>query len=37
MALILTTFAELIVLVFSLWLLFRSTMASAEYPKTETA
>jgi hypothetical protein len=37
MALILTTFAELIVLVFSLWLLFRSTMASAEYPQTETA
>jgi hypothetical protein len=36
MALILITFAELIVLVFSLWLLFRSTSASAEYPQAES-
>lgn len=32
MALILTLFAELIVLVFSLWLLFRTTLGSPEYP-----
>jgi len=31
MALILTVFGELVVLVFSLWLLFRSTVASAEF------
>jgi hypothetical protein len=37
MALILTTFAELIVLVFSLWLLFRTTMGSPEYPQTDAA
>jgi hypothetical protein len=34
MALILTLFAELIVLVFSLWLLFRTTMGSPEIPAT---
>jgi hypothetical protein len=33
MALILTLFAELIVLVFSLWLLFRTTMGSPEFPQ----
>ncbi len=33
MALILTLFAELIVLVFSLWLLFRTTMGSEEFPQ----
>jgi hypothetical protein len=33
MALILTLFAELIVLIFSLWLLFRTTLSSAEYPR----
>jgi hypothetical protein len=33
MALILTLFAELIVLVFSLWLLFRTTLGSAEFPQ----
>src|SRR5262249_32566534 len=32
MALILTLFAELLVLVFSLWLLFRTTLGSPEYP-----
>jgi hypothetical protein len=32
MALILTLFAELLVLVFSLWLLFRTTLRSPEYP-----
>jgi len=31
-ALILTLFAELIVLVFSLWLLFRTTLGSPEFP-----
>jgi hypothetical protein len=36
-ALILTLFAELIVLVFSLWLLFRTTFGSAEFPQTTTA
>jgi hypothetical protein len=33
MALILTLFAELIVLVLSLWLLFRTTMGSPEFPE----
>ena len=33
MALILTLFAELIVLVFSLWLLFRTTFGSPEFPQ----
>jgi hypothetical protein len=37
MALILTVSAELVVLVFSLWLLFRATMGSPEYPPTEAA
>ena len=32
MALIVTTFGEFTVLVFSLWLLFRTTLPSAEYP-----
>jgi hypothetical protein len=32
MALVVTTFGELIVLAFSLWLLFRTTLPSAEYP-----
>src|SRR5262249_29534920 len=32
MALILTLFAELVVLIFSLWLLFRTTLSSPEYP-----
>jgi hypothetical protein len=32
-ALILTLFAELIVLVFSLWLLFRTTLGSQEFPQ----
>jgi hypothetical protein len=35
MALILTLFAELIVLVLSLWLLFRTTLGSPEFPQTE--
>jgi hypothetical protein len=35
MALILTLFAELIVLVFSLWLLFRTTFGSAEFPQAD--
>jgi hypothetical protein len=34
MALILTLFSELIVLVFSLWLLFRTTLGSPEFPQT---
>jgi Protein of unknown function (DUF3611) len=33
MALILTLFAELIVLLFSLWLLFRTTLGSPEFPQ----
>ena len=33
MALILSLLAELLVLVFSLWLLFRSSLGSAEYPQ----
>lgn len=33
MALILTLFAELVVLVFSLWLLYRATHGCAEYPR----
>src|SRR5262249_248475 len=33
MALILTLFAELLVLVFSLWLLFRTTLGSPEFPQ----
>ena len=37
MALLLTLFGELIVLVFSLWLLFRTTMGSAEFPKAQEA
>jgi hypothetical protein len=37
MALILTVCSELIVLVFSLWLLFRSTMGSPEYPQARAA
>ena len=32
MALVVTTFGEFTVLVFSLWLLFRTTLPSAEYP-----
>ena len=32
MALVVTTFGEFIVLAFSLWLLFRTTLPSAEYP-----
>jgi hypothetical protein len=36
MALILTLFAELIVLLFSLWLLFRTTLASPEFPQPAT-
>jgi len=36
MALILTLFAEVVVLIFSLWLLFRTTLRSPEYP-TATA
>lgn len=35
MALILTLFAELIVLIFSLWLLFRTTLGSPEFPQSE--
>ena len=35
MALILTLFAELIVLVFSLWLLFQTTLGSPELPQTD--
>jgi hypothetical protein len=35
MALILTLFAELIVLVFSLWLLFRTTLGSPEFPHAD--
>lgn len=34
MALILTLFSELIILVFSLWLLFRTTLGSPEFPQT---
>ncbi len=34
MALILTLFSELIILVFSLWLLFRTTLGSREFPQT---
>lgn len=37
MALILTVFSELIVLVFSLWLLFRTTVGSPEYPQAGVA
>jgi hypothetical protein len=37
MALLLTLFGELIVLVFSLWLLFRTTMGSAEFPQAQEA
>jgi hypothetical protein len=37
MALILTLFAELIVLVLSLWLLFRTTLGSAEWPQADEA
>ena len=37
MALILTLFGELIVLVLSLWLLFRTTMGSAEFPQAQEA
>jgi hypothetical protein len=33
MALILTLFAELLVLVFSLWLLFRTTLGAPEFPQ----
>jgi len=36
MALILTLFAELIVLVFSLWLLFRTTLGSVEWPESSS-
>jgi Protein of unknown function (DUF3611) len=35
-ALILTLFAEQLVLIFSLWLLFRTSLSSPEYPKTTT-
>jgi hypothetical protein len=34
MALILMLFAELIVLIFGLWLLFRTTLGSSEFPQT---
>jgi hypothetical protein len=37
MALNLTLFAELMVLVFSLWLLFRTSAGSPEFPQTGTA
>ncbi len=37
MALILTLFAELIILVFSLWLLFRTSLSSSEFPQTTAA
>jgi hypothetical protein len=37
MALILVLFAELIVLVFSLWLLFRTTLGSPELPPPAAA
>jgi hypothetical protein len=37
MALILTLFSELIILIFSLWLLFRTTLGSPEYPQTSDA
>jgi hypothetical protein len=37
MALILTLFAELLVLVFSLWLLFRTTLGSAEFAPAPAA
>jgi hypothetical protein len=37
MALVLTLFSELIVLVFSLWLLFRTTLGSPEFPQPTTA
>ena len=37
MALVLFLFAELIVLVFSLWLLFRTTMGVADTPNSSTA
>jgi hypothetical protein len=37
MALILALFSELIVLVLSLWLLFRTTLRSTEFPETATA
>jgi len=35
--LILTLFSELIVLVFSLWLLFRTTLGSPEFPQAAEA
>jgi hypothetical protein len=37
MALILVLFSELIVLVLSLWLLFRTSLSSSEFPKTVAA
>jgi hypothetical protein len=37
MALILVLFCELIVLVLSLWLLFRTSLSSSEFPKTVVA
>jgi hypothetical protein len=37
MALIVMLFAELIVLIFSLWLLFRTTLGSPEFPQTAAA
>jgi hypothetical protein len=37
MALVLFLFAELIVLVFSLWLLFRTTMGVADTPNSPAA
>ncbi len=37
MALIMTQFAELLVLIFSLWLLFRATSSSAEYARPANA
>jgi hypothetical protein len=37
MALILALFSELIILVFSLWLLFRTTLGSPEFPQATTA
>lgn len=36
-ALTLTLLAEIVVLVFSLWLLFRTTISSQEYPKPDVA
>jgi hypothetical protein len=37
MGLVLMAFAEMVVLIFGLWLLFRSTMGTAEFPETAAA